>query len=142
MTTVLHEQAETACTSGQAEGDELWLSGHDLERTTGWAMKPEGLCKGELCVPVPPGRRAEFVRGDALNPTTLNVTAIWRYMGHPVAHDAAGETWVLGTGATDRASTLRSLEAPDFALPDLAGDIGTLSRHRGRKVLLATWASW
>ena len=137
MTMVLHEQTETVCASGQAERDELWLSGPDLERATGWAMKPEGLCRGELCVPVPTGRGPEFVRGDA-----INATAIWRHMGHPVAHDAAGETWVLGTGASDRASTLRSLEAPDFALPDLAGAIGTLSRHRGRKVLLATWASW
>ena len=32
--------------------------------------------------------------------------------------------------------------APDFALPDLAGELHTLSEHRGKKVLLATWASW
>ena len=137
MTMVLHEQTETVCASGQAEGDELWLSGLDLERATGWTTKPEGLCRGQVCVPVPLGRATEFVRGDA-----INATAIWRHMGHPVARDAASETWVLGTGAADRASTLRSLEAPDFALPDLAGAIGTLSRHRGAKVLLATWASW
>ena len=32
--------------------------------------------------------------------------------------------------------------APDFTLPDLAGTQHTLSSLRGRKVLLATWASW
>ena len=63
-------------------------------------------------------------------------------MGHPVAHETAGETWVLGTSATERASALQSLEAPDFALPNLAGEIASLSQQRGKKVLLATWASW
>ena len=57
-------------------------------------------------------------------------------------HDAAGEVWVLGTSAADRSSALQSLEAPDFALPDLAGATCTLSQQRGKKVLLATWASW
>ena len=137
MTTVLNEQSETRCASARVEGADLWLAAADLERATGWAMKPEGLCKGAVCVPVPPGRAAALVRGEA-----VNATAFWRHMGHPIANDAAGETWVLGTGAADRASALQSLEAPDFALPDLSGAIGALSQHRGRKVLLATWASW
>ena len=25
----------------------------DLERRTGWAVKPQGACKGEICVPLP-----------------------------------------------------------------------------------------
>jgi peroxiredoxin len=37
---------------------------------------------------------------------------------------------------------LASLEAPDFALPDWQGRPHRLSHYRGRKVLLATWASW
>jgi hypothetical protein len=37
---------------------------------------------------------------------------------------------------------LRSLEAPDFSLPDVAGRMHALSDHRGKKVLLVTWASW
>ena len=32
--------------------------------------------------------------------------------------------------------------APDFALPDLDGRVHRLSDFRGRKVFLATWASW
>ena len=49
---------------------------------------------------------------------------------------------MLGTAARERGRALRSLEAPDFALPDLEGRMHALSDHRGRKVLLATWASW
>jgi hypothetical protein len=52
------------------------------------------------------------------------------------------EAWVLGTGARDRARVLQSLQAPDFTLPDLDDRMHALSEHRGRKVLLATWASW
>jgi peroxiredoxin len=35
-----------------------------------------------------------------------------------------------------------SLEAPDFTLPDVSGTPHSLSDYRGKKVLLATWASW
>lgn len=136
MITVLNEQSETLCPSGPAEGDALWLSAEDLERATGWTLKPEGLCKGPVCVPITP-RMADLVRPDA-----VNAAAFWRHMGHPVVHAATGDAWVLGTSAADRASALQSLEAPDFTLPDLAGQPGTLSQHRGKKVLLATWASW
>ena len=100
-------------------------------------VKPEGLCRGDICVPVPSSRASDYVSHDA-----LNASAFWRRMGHPVVHDAGGEAWVLGTRAADRTSALTSLEAPDFALPDLAGTKQSLSEHRGKKVLLATWASW
>ena len=37
---------------------------------------------------------------------------------------------------------LTSLDAPDFSLPDLDGKMHSLSEHRGKKVLLVSWASW
>ena len=50
--------------------------------------------------------------------------------------------WVCGRPGDVRAATARTLLAPDFTLPDLAGTPHTLSAFRGRKVLLASWASW
>jgi len=137
MVTVIHEERETDVAAARAVGDALWLLTADVERATGWTLKAEGLCRKDACIPVPPGRATAFVQGDA-----VDIAALWRHGGHPVVRDDTGEAWVLGTGAGERARALRSLVAPDFSLPDLAGRVHTLSEQRGRKVLLVTWASW
>jgi len=137
MVTLLHEQTEITAETARVRDEDLWLSSGDLERATGWSLKPQGFCLDDVCVPVPPDDRSRYVDGDA-----VNAAALWRRLGNPVVHDASGEIWALGTGASDRAASLQSLEAPDFALPDLSGAARTLSEHRGKKVLLATWASW
>lgn len=120
-----------------AAGDRLWMRPEAAEAATGWALKPEGLCRGPVCVPVPPGREPDFIAGGR-----IDLAAFWRHMGRPVLHDAAGETWVLGESAAARSAQLESLEAPDFTLPDLEGNLHSLSDHRGKKVYLCTWASW
>ena len=121
----------------RADRDTLLVPLAVLEESTGWELKPEGACLGERCVPLPRGREAEFVRGEA-----FDITAVARHLGQPIVHDAASETWVIGEAASDRAAALDSLIAPDFTLPDLAGRMHSLSDYRGRKVFLATWASW
>src|SRR4029079_9563612 len=137
MIEIISEDRRTELPIGPQPGGALWLSPPDAERATGWTLKPEGLCHGDTCVPVPPARRGELV-GDR----GVNIAEFWRYMGHPVARDDRGEVWVLGTSAEQRASALQSLQAPDFSLPDVAGRQHTLSDYRGKKVFLATWASW
>ncbi len=137
MITVIHEQSETACATAHADGEQLWMGAEEFERATGWSLKPQGFCRGDICVPVPAARTAELVAGDA-----VNAAGFWRQMSNPVVHDAVGEVWVFGPDATERGTSLQSLDAPDFTLPDLTGAEHTLSEHRGKKVLLATWASW
>jgi hypothetical protein len=111
----------------------LVLGPVDAERVTGWESKPEGMCRADVCVPVPatmrPGGR-------------VDVAAFWAHMGNPVARDRTGEVWVLGTAAAERNAALGGLVAPDFALPDLSGRVHRLSDYRGQKVFLTTWASW
>ena len=137
MVTVIHEERESDIARAHVVGDALWVSSADASRATGWALRPEGLCRADVCIPAPRGREAEFIQGD-----TIEIAGFWRLAGHPVVHDAAGRVWVLGTGAGDRSRALHSLLAPDFALPDLHGRVHALSDHRGRKVFLVTWASW
>jgi hypothetical protein len=137
MVTMLTDRGTTEVARAGEGGEGLWLDAADAERATGWRLKPEGFCRGEVCVPVPPGREDEFTRG-----ARVDVAAFWRLMGRPAVRDESGETWLLGAGADDRAAALESLEAPDFTLPDLDGNPHSLSDRRGKKVLLATWASW
>ncbi len=126
MVTVLSEQGEMTLSATNG----LWLSAEDAERATGWTLKPEGMCRDELCVPLPVRDRR------------VDVAAFWRLLGRPVVSDTAGETWVLGAGAEQRNNALAGLMAPDFTLPDPDGVPRTLSSLRGNKVFLCTWASW
>ena len=137
MTTILTEKGATDVRAGPGTEGQLWLSAHDTETVSGWTMKPEGLCRGDICLPVPDGQSDTYVRAGE-----INLAAFWRRMDKPLAHSKNGETWALGEAAGDRAANLASLEAPDFSLPDLNGDIHSLSDYRGKKVFLATWASW
>jgi hypothetical protein len=137
MAILLTETTEIVLPDSRVEGERLWLSPAELETATGWSSKPEGLCRGSVCILVPPGREGEFLRGNQ-----IDVGAFWRHLGQPLAHSTDGGAWVLGTAAADRAASLRSLEAPDFTLPDRTGRGHSLSEHRGKKVLLVSWASW
>jgi hypothetical protein len=137
MITVLHDQRQTQWPDASADGDALWLDGDAIAEATGWAWKPQGLCRGDICVPLPRGAAADIVRDGR-----LDLAAMWRRSGQPIVHDAASGTWVLGTGTAQRSAALATLRAPDFELPDLDGRLHRLSSYRGRKVFLSTWASW
>ena len=137
MITVLNEQRETRLSAAKADGESLWLNATDIAQALNWTWKPEGLCQDDTCVPVPRAQAAQMVRGDK-----LDIASMWRHMGAPVVHDAAAGTWAFGAASDQRAQTLRGLAAPDFELPDLAGQTHRLSDYRGQKVLLVTWASW
>ena len=136
--TVLFPHRAVAVT-GLAEADALWLSPAELARAAGWELKPEGLCRDALCVPIPPA--ASWVRNRS-GDLKVDVTGLSRYMGQPVAASPEHAVWSIGPAAEDAADRLRSLEAPDFTLPDLSGRLHTLSSFRGRKVFLLAWASW
>src|SRR5690349_20453124 len=129
MTIVLNARGEAAV----AARDGLWLGPDDAAQATGWTFKPEGMCRDDMCVPLD---------GTLLRDGRVDVEAFWRRFGNPVLRDAAGEVWLLGAGAEARNDALARLEAPDFTLSDAAGVSRTLSDLRGKKVLLATWASW
>jgi hypothetical protein len=137
MVTVLTDSGEWGVRGGEAAGQALWLPAPEAEAATGFAVKSQGLCRGELCVPLPAGREGEFVSG-----ARVNVAALWRHLGWPIVQSDRGDVWVLAHNAHDRAAALRSLEAPDFTLPDVAGRMHSLRDHRGKKILLVTWASW
>ena len=116
-------------------GERVWIAPAALARATGWALKPEGLCREAVCVPV--RDRAALVGADG-----VELAAFAAALGLPLALDLEERAAALGTPAAERGAALASLEAPDFSLPDLAGRMHTLSEHRGKKALLIAYASW
>jgi hypothetical protein len=139
--TVLYAQGEARVDDALAEGGDLWLHLADLTRASGWALKPEGACLGEVCVPLPAGRRNRFVRDDGRD-ARFNLPELARLLDMPVVADSATRTWCFGESAPARGKQLDSLMAPDFTLPDLGGGMHALSDYRGKKVFLVAWASW
>ena len=138
MTVVLAAGRELVVESQENRpDDQLWMSASDLRAVTGWDLKPEGLCKEDTCVPLAAGILEDLVNGDA-----INASGLWEGLDRPILHNAGHTTWMLGEGAEDRSRRLESLQAPDFTLPDVDGKLHSLSDHRGKKVLLASWASW
>ena len=135
--TIIYDDKSVQVPSASAEGDNLWLAVGELGRVTGWELKPEGVCQGELCVPIPPRQRDEFVR-----PGQFNLAAFARLREQAVVHDDAHAVWFFGEAPQARHRGLLSLEAPDFTLPDIDGKPHSLSDYRGQKVLLLSWASW
>jgi hypothetical protein len=137
MLTILTESGEHVVAGAEASGEGLWCPEPEARALTGWEARPDGLCHGPMCVPLPPGREREFVRDGR-----IDLAALWRHLRQPVLQSDGGAVWILARSAGDRAAALASLEAPDFALPDVVGRVHRLSDYRGRKALLVTWASW
>jgi len=98
----------------------------EFTAATGWAIKPEGACKGDACVPL--GRDFDLR------------TAAER-LGMALVHDEEAGLWALGP-ETLGGRALLGAEAPELVLPDLDGTPFRLSSLRGRKVLLVAWAPW
>ena len=105
-----------------------------LEETLGWDLQPEGLCRGVVCVPVD---QSALVRDEGLD---LGVLA--GALQRPLVTDEKHAVAALGASHHDRGDALNSLQAPDFTLPDLDGNLHSLSDQRGKKVLLVAYASW
>jgi hypothetical protein len=97
----------------------------ELERRTGWTIKAEGACRGEVCVPLP---------------RPFDVRALAERLGMALVHDEAHQLWALGPEAGGPA--LASVEMPDLVLPDSRGRDFALRSLRGTKVFMIAWASW
>jgi AhpC/TSA family len=138
--TIVYDDVATQLSSTREEAGQLWITTADLKHATRFEVKPQGVCRDELCFPLPKARRQDFLRSEA-DTKWFNLTAFAALVHQPVAHDEALATWYFGL-RSDQRQGLSSLQAPDFTLPDINGKRHSLSDFRGKKVLLVTWASW
>lgn len=110
--------------------DDLQVARAEFEAATGWTFKPDGACKGDVCIPLdaPPGER-------------FDVAAMAERMGLPLVAEAEHGLWALGPESIG-GRALTTAAAPDLRLPDLNGDEFRLSSLHGQKVLLYAWAPY
>src|SRR5437899_2976668 len=87
---------------------DLKVTRADFERRTGWKLRPEGACKGDLCVPLPDET------GDP-----LDVRLLAERLRMPLVRDETHGLWALGPERVGR--TLPSAEMPELVLPDRHG---------------------
>jgi hypothetical protein len=104
----------------------------EFEVGTGWSLKPQGACRGDVCVPLP----ADAVRGGV-----VDVEVVAQRLGMPLIEDASAGLLALGP-ETLSGHALPSAEAPELVLPDLAGNEFRLSSLRGQKVVIVSWAPY
>jgi hypothetical protein len=98
-------------------------------RATGWQIKPEGACRGEVCVPLPD-------RSDG-----FDLPAVAERLGMPLVPDATSGLWALGPASLS-GRALPTAVAPELELPQWDGRPFRLSSLRGRKVVLVAWAPY
>lgn len=133
MATIIADEVRTVAAT--ADGERLLVALDRLEEAIGWALKPQGLCRDEVCVPVRDG--AALMRDGA-----LDLGAVATALGRPAVIDAAAALAAVALDAEARLRALDRLEAPAFALSDLDGNVHRLDEWRGRKKLLVAFASW
>ena len=108
------------------DGERVLVTKDDFLRATGWELKPEGLCRGPVCVPwqSPDGERVDLrAASTALGRAFVHSGGVAAIAGDP-----------MGRG---QRSNVDELE-----LPDLDGNVVRMSDFAGRKRLLVAWASW
>ena len=111
--------------------DRLDIDAAAFELATGWKIKPEGACKGDVCVPLDRSSGAGF-----------NLVATAERLGMAIVADADAGLWSIGPASLGGRS-LTTAEAPELTLPDvITGEDVALSSFLGKKVALASWAPY
>ena len=105
--------------------DRLEQPPDELESRTGWSIKPEGACRGDVCVPLA---------------SPFDLTDVAKRLRMALVHDETHGLWALGPESGGHALT--SAELPDIVLPDRNGRDFELRSLRGTKVIMVAWASW
>jgi hypothetical protein len=105
----------------------LDISPDEFTELSGWDIKPEGACKGEVCVP--------------LGSPNFDLATTADRLGMAVVGEPEKSLWALGP-ATVTGRALSTTQIGDLSLPDLDGNEFSFASLRGQKVLLVAWAPY
>jgi len=117
-------------------GDRWLMQPAAFEALTGWTLKPEGMCREDVCAPI--YRKHDVISADGL----IDLVEAAPIIGLTAVADTARSVAALSVSAEARGEAMTSLQAPAFTLPDMAGKPVGLHDFDRRKVLLLAWSSW
>jgi hypothetical protein len=126
---------ETRTIDAAVDDDRLLIDADALPDALGWELKPEGLCRESVCVPV--RDRASLFVGDR-----LDVGAVAAALGRLAVVDTGARIAAIALPAEGRRAALQEHHAPAFTLSDLDGVHHALAEWHGTKKLLVAFASW
>jgi peroxiredoxin len=104
-----------------------------LTEATGWMLKPEGLCRGEVCRPL---------FGRTIEEDGYTDLAAWAdVVGLLVVGDQTEGILAVVDSAAEHVAASDG-KAPALDLADVDGKPVSFDDYSGRKRVLVTWASW
>lgn len=107
--------------------DHLDIRADEFEQATGWQIKPEGACKGEVCV--------------SLGGGAFDMSTAAERLGMAVVSEPALGLFAVGPESIG-GRALATADASDFSLPDLDGREFRIESLRGQKVVVVSWAPY
>ena len=137
--TVLFNEAAVEIEEALVDGEQLWVATDQVQKINGFDPKPEGFCSADVCIPIP--KSADW-RMQHNGNEYFNVTRFAAKVDQAVAVAESKAIWSFGSVPILSSGLLPSGIAPDFELPDRAGNLVKLSDFRGKKVLILSWSSW
>jgi len=114
---------------------EPYVTSTDVEKVLGWQVKPEGLCRGDVCIPIDDGIVSQ-------DDNSLNLKDVAALAGRPSLSAPEAGIITIGQPHAVRSKALKDRIAPDFKLPDISGVDRALSDWSGKKRLLVAFSSW
>jgi hypothetical protein len=137
MPTLLTDDGVADLTDAQAvvRDGSMHVAPEVLPGAIGWELKPQGLCRGDICIPT----RA---RPDLLVDGRVDLAVVADLMARPFVVEAAAGAAVLGESAAARAEQLAARHVDDFELRDVSGNPFRWSSLGRKKKVLVAWASW
>ncbi|PYS87665.1 MAG: hypothetical protein DMF70_00010 [Acidobacteria bacterium] len=83
---VIYDGVATEVSAAPEAASDLWITTADLSRATRFVIKPQGVCRDELCFPLPKNRKAEFVSKKGTT-TWFNLSAFAKLIKQPIVVD-------------------------------------------------------
>ena len=129
MATILSDHGDVTV----AATDGLCLSPADTESATQWTLKPEGLCRDALCVPLQP---------QMLREGRIDVAAFWRPSAIRSCRMTKARPGFWAPGPRIAKQRWPAPPHPTSPCPTSPECLTACPTCAAKKVFLTTWASW